>query len=204
MDYKQKICLCFCRSICIFGVGDLYRLVNRRELFANKFFSDYQPLTFKCLEEWHAAREAREVRTRRIHLNMTFYESLDVRKNHVHEGRVEVRDEEWIKNTSAASIFRIKMYTINGTLYFNSTQRAGNTTEADKLIESLRLEYLNSLNDTQKIQLSQYKAPVKSARVYGNSFHLPISAKKRKPPELNMTSLFQDLPSNSSIRSPLL
>ncbi|KAJ8318659.1 hypothetical protein KUTeg_003750 [Tegillarca granosa] len=33
-------------------VGDLSELVSRKELFANKFYLDYQPYTIDCLEEW--------------------------------------------------------------------------------------------------------------------------------------------------------
>ena len=48
-------CTCFlfvCRSICIFGVGDLQRLTAGYELFANKFHSDFQPMASHCLEKW--------------------------------------------------------------------------------------------------------------------------------------------------------
>ncbi|OWF51495.1 Beta-1,3-galactosyl-O-glycosyl-glycoprotein beta-1,6-N-acetylglucosaminyltransferase [Mizuhopecten yessoensis] len=39
------------RSICIFGIGDLPVLSKRKELFANKFYMNYQPFTFDCMEE---------------------------------------------------------------------------------------------------------------------------------------------------------
>lgn len=42
----------FVRSVCIFGVGDLPELASKKELFANKFYLDYQPLALNCLEEW--------------------------------------------------------------------------------------------------------------------------------------------------------
>lgn len=42
----------FVRDICIFGVGDLKELVSRKELFANKFYLDFQYLGLKCLEEY--------------------------------------------------------------------------------------------------------------------------------------------------------
>ncbi|KAJ8318660.1 hypothetical protein KUTeg_003751 [Tegillarca granosa] len=42
----------FVRSVCIFGVGDLPELASKKELFANKFYLDYQPLALDCLEEW--------------------------------------------------------------------------------------------------------------------------------------------------------
>ncbi|XP_069115830.1 beta-1,3-galactosyl-O-glycosyl-glycoprotein beta-1,6-N-acetylglucosaminyltransferase-like isoform X2 [Argopecten irradians] len=39
------------RQICIFGVGDLPVLSRRYELFANKFYWDFQPVTLDCMEE---------------------------------------------------------------------------------------------------------------------------------------------------------
>ncbi|XP_076075970.1 beta-1,3-galactosyl-O-glycosyl-glycoprotein beta-1,6-N-acetylglucosaminyltransferase-like [Mytilus galloprovincialis] len=42
----------FVRDICIFGVGDLKELVTRKELFANKFYPDFQYLGLECLEEY--------------------------------------------------------------------------------------------------------------------------------------------------------
>ncbi|VDI33892.1 N-acetylglucosaminyltransferase 3, mucin type [Mytilus galloprovincialis] len=40
------------REICIYGVGDLNELVSRKELFANKFYPDYQYMAMACLEEY--------------------------------------------------------------------------------------------------------------------------------------------------------
>ncbi|XP_076075973.1 beta-1,3-galactosyl-O-glycosyl-glycoprotein beta-1,6-N-acetylglucosaminyltransferase-like [Mytilus galloprovincialis] len=42
----------FVRNICIYGVGDLNELISRKELFANKFYPDYQYLALDCLEEY--------------------------------------------------------------------------------------------------------------------------------------------------------
>ncbi|KAL5005598.1 hypothetical protein ScPMuIL_016756 [Solemya velum] len=42
----------FVRQVCVFGVGDLRRLVLKKELFANKFYLDFQPLALRCMEEW--------------------------------------------------------------------------------------------------------------------------------------------------------
>ena len=36
----------------MFGVGDLNELVSKKELFANKFYPDYQYLALECLEEY--------------------------------------------------------------------------------------------------------------------------------------------------------
>jgi hypothetical protein len=42
----------YVNDICVFGLGDLNKLVSERELFANKFYHDYQPLALQCMEEW--------------------------------------------------------------------------------------------------------------------------------------------------------
>ncbi|KAK3590245.1 hypothetical protein CHS0354_041319 [Potamilus streckersoni] len=42
----------YVRSVCIFGLRDLKRLLKRKELFANKFYLAYQPYTYDCIEEW--------------------------------------------------------------------------------------------------------------------------------------------------------
>lgn len=43
----------FVRDICIFGLEDLPYLVSLPYLFANKFYIDYQPLAYECIEKWH-------------------------------------------------------------------------------------------------------------------------------------------------------
>ncbi|XP_076445032.1 N-acetyllactosaminide beta-1,6-N-acetylglucosaminyl-transferase-like isoform X2 [Babylonia areolata] len=40
------------RGVCIFGVRDLPQLVSRKELFANKFYLDFQPQALHCLDQW--------------------------------------------------------------------------------------------------------------------------------------------------------
>ena len=45
------------RFHCVFGVGDLPLLVRRRELFANKFHVDKEPLAYDCLEAWLRHKE---------------------------------------------------------------------------------------------------------------------------------------------------
>ena len=40
------------RGTCVFGVADLPLLVPHREMFANKFYYDFQPLALDCLEAW--------------------------------------------------------------------------------------------------------------------------------------------------------
>lgn len=39
------------RNICIFSVGDLYRLYDRAELFANKFFLNNDWVAYDCIDE---------------------------------------------------------------------------------------------------------------------------------------------------------
>jgi len=48
-------------SVCIFGVGDLPQLARRPELFANKFYIDFEPLTFDCIEQLHYQRLRDEI-----------------------------------------------------------------------------------------------------------------------------------------------
>lgn len=68
--------------ICIFGVGDLKLLANRKELFANKFYIDYHPLVYDCLEEIHFNKTRDEVYGRML-FDTSFYSSLDIVRNHV-------------------------------------------------------------------------------------------------------------------------
>jgi len=45
------------RGVCVFGVADLPTLTSRQELFANKLYEDFQPLTLDCLEAWIRHKE---------------------------------------------------------------------------------------------------------------------------------------------------
>ena len=47
-------------GLCIWGVEDLPLIARRPELVANKFFTDFQPLTLDCLEEWYWNRTAED------------------------------------------------------------------------------------------------------------------------------------------------
>lgn len=42
----------FVRDVCVFGIADLPSLIDRREMFANKFHADFEYLTVDCLREW--------------------------------------------------------------------------------------------------------------------------------------------------------
>lgn len=66
------------RFICVLGLGDLYRLTDRHELFVNKFDIDQDPLAFSCMEEWFFNRNRKNT-----DLNVTFYKNLPFVKNHV-------------------------------------------------------------------------------------------------------------------------
>ena len=44
------------RLICVFGIGDLPLLASRPELFANKFYVNFEPLALDCMEELHYNR----------------------------------------------------------------------------------------------------------------------------------------------------
>lgn len=49
------------RGICVLGVGDLYRLVDRPELFANKFFAEDDAVAYDCMEELVLNRTLNEI-----------------------------------------------------------------------------------------------------------------------------------------------
>lgn len=70
------------RDICIFGVGDLPSLTNRKEVFANKFHWDFEPLALRCMEEWLLNMTIAEY-SGKIVLNTTYYANLDIVKNKV-------------------------------------------------------------------------------------------------------------------------
>ncbi|XP_076436586.1 N-acetyllactosaminide beta-1,6-N-acetylglucosaminyl-transferase-like [Babylonia areolata] len=70
------------RSICIFGVGDLPSLTSRKELFANKFHADFQPLTVDCLEQWLWNMTMAEY-SGIVRFNVSFYRQLSSVHNHV-------------------------------------------------------------------------------------------------------------------------
>ena len=70
------------RTICIFGVGDLPSLTSRKELFANKFHLDFEPLTLDCLEEWLWNMTMDEY-SERARFDVSFYQQLDSVRNHV-------------------------------------------------------------------------------------------------------------------------
>ena len=70
------------RSICIFGMGDLPLLAVRPELFANKFYIDYEPFTLECMEQLIFNR-TRDEYLQRMSFDTSFYRSLDIIHNKV-------------------------------------------------------------------------------------------------------------------------
>ncbi|KAI5094769.1 beta-1,3-galactosyl-O-glycosyl-glycoprotein beta-1,6-N-acetylglucosaminyltransferase 3, partial [Silurus meridionalis] len=40
------------RDICVYGVGDLYWMLQQHHLFANKFDTDFDPIAIRCLEKY--------------------------------------------------------------------------------------------------------------------------------------------------------
>ncbi|XP_033758800.1 beta-1,3-galactosyl-O-glycosyl-glycoprotein beta-1,6-N-acetylglucosaminyltransferase-like [Pecten maximus] len=68
------------RQICIFGIEDLPVLFGRSELFANKFYWDFQPLTLDCMEELLYNR-TRDGYLNKMKFNSMLYENLQFLKN---------------------------------------------------------------------------------------------------------------------------
>ena len=73
---SSEYCQFVSRSICIFGVGDLQRLTNRSELFANKFHSNFEPKAYQCLEKWFTAKTDSERVNGVQKLDLSYYRSL--------------------------------------------------------------------------------------------------------------------------------
>lgn len=59
------------RNICVFGIGDILYLTEKKHLFANKFYIDQQPLALDCLEEWLLSKTCRPVT-----LDLDYYRNL--------------------------------------------------------------------------------------------------------------------------------
>ena len=71
-------------NVCVFGVGDLPLLSRRPELFANKFYIDYEPLALDCMEQLHYRRLRREVRAgSAAEFNTSLYAAQEFVWNHV-------------------------------------------------------------------------------------------------------------------------
>ena len=71
------------RYICVFSIGDLPLLASRPELFANKFYIEYEPLALDCMEQLHYNRTRDELTGALPPLDVSFYEELAFVNNHV-------------------------------------------------------------------------------------------------------------------------
>ena len=69
------------RQICVFSVGDLPGLIHSPFMFANKFFYDYQPLAYDCLEGWYHKKVQAE-KSGKLDFNTSIYENTMVVKHH--------------------------------------------------------------------------------------------------------------------------
>ena len=100
--------LCVFRGMCVFGVGDLQQLSLRHELFANKFFPNFQPLAFKCLEDWHRKRVQEEITSGKCDLDLSVYEQrIDSNRKHV-RGKIVVKSDDWLKRTAKMIIYDVR------------------------------------------------------------------------------------------------
>ncbi|XP_046551049.1 N-acetyllactosaminide beta-1,6-N-acetylglucosaminyl-transferase-like [Haliotis rubra] len=72
----------YVRHICIFGVGDLAKFPERKELFANKFHLDFQPAALQCMDEWYLSRTLRERRGEST-FDDSYYKTLGFVKNKI-------------------------------------------------------------------------------------------------------------------------
>lgn len=68
--------------VCILSVGDLPLLASRPEMFANKFYLDYEPLALDCMEELHFNRTRSEL-LGKSQFDTSLYEELSYVKNHI-------------------------------------------------------------------------------------------------------------------------
>lgn len=81
------------RTICVFGVGDLPMLTSRKELFANKFHLDFEPLALECMEEWLFNLTLAEY-AGVVEFDTTFYKELDIVKNKIEPRLYNFSDTE--------------------------------------------------------------------------------------------------------------
>lgn len=72
----------FVRFVCVFGVGDLPLMGNRRELFVNKLYLEFQYLTINCMEELINNR-TRDEFLGKTRFSSSYYEELPFVKNHI-------------------------------------------------------------------------------------------------------------------------
>lgn len=66
------------RGVCIFGVADLLQLTKRHELFANKFYLNFQPAALDCLEYWMQNKVDKT-----IDIDLDYYRKLPYVAKHI-------------------------------------------------------------------------------------------------------------------------
>ncbi|XP_041377220.1 beta-1,3-galactosyl-O-glycosyl-glycoprotein beta-1,6-N-acetylglucosaminyltransferase-like [Gigantopelta aegis] len=72
----------YVHHICVFGVRDLPKLIYREELFTNKFYADFEPLAYDCMEQRYFSK-VRAEQCGNHSINTQFYESLGFVKNRI-------------------------------------------------------------------------------------------------------------------------
>lgn len=70
------------RWVCILSIGDLPLLKEAKQLFANKFYLDYQPQTLECLREMIYNR-TRDGILGKHQIDLNYYKNLPIVKNHI-------------------------------------------------------------------------------------------------------------------------
>ncbi|KAF6773140.1 hypothetical protein AHF37_08050 [Paragonimus kellicotti] len=73
------------RSICMFGLNDLPRLIDQPEFFANKFVPEVEPEAYDKLESWLAHKVDYETRNAQLHpsFQKVYYSSLESSWRHL-------------------------------------------------------------------------------------------------------------------------
>lgn len=66
------------RHICVIGIQDLPWAKDRPELFFNKLYIDFEPLTFECLEE---LMYNRTISGDSYEFSQTYYDNMDIVKH---------------------------------------------------------------------------------------------------------------------------
>ncbi|XP_029646874.1 N-acetyllactosaminide beta-1,6-N-acetylglucosaminyl-transferase-like [Octopus sinensis] len=72
--WREKGDPCFgrwVRNICVFGIGDILYLTEKKHLFANKFYVNQQPLALDCMEEWLLKKACKP-----LDLDLSYYKGL--------------------------------------------------------------------------------------------------------------------------------
>jgi len=75
VNWSRKTCHGrMARGVCVFGIEDLPNLINalRHEIFVNKFYQGFEPLTLDCMRAWIEHKDICPV-----DFNETFYRDLD-------------------------------------------------------------------------------------------------------------------------------